>query len=175
MKEVSVGIKLSVKSMVPPEPGSLEFICTPAPLCLQTVQMACKCPLLVDRLDFQIIGRMKAQLHSVWAPVALSPSCPCSSHTHSVLFTNLCFYSELVILFFCFIFRLLTEDGALCFNSFRMQCHFFFKNNSNTMCFSYLCAFFFICSVTVLYMESAACVYSTNIVCISLLSPWQCS
>ncbi len=152
--EVRVSIQLSVKCMVYPEPGSLEFTCFPLSVFKQTKRPVYVL-LVVDRLDFQIRGRMKAPFHSVWAPVALSPSCPCFFHAPSVLFTNLCFYSELVIL--CFL--LLTEDCALCFNSFRIQCHFL-KNTSNKMCFSYrLCLFFFNCGLTVYAGEYGLCLY----------------
>lgn len=67
------------------------------PVCLGIQQTACKCP--VDRLDLQIIGRMKARFHSLWAPLALSPSCLCFFHAHSIVFTNCCFHSEPVPVF----------------------------------------------------------------------------
>lgn len=63
--------------------------------------------LLVDRLDFLITGEMKACLDSLFA---LLP--------YRILFTNLRFYPELVIL----VFFLLTGD-YLCFNNLGIQCN----------------------------------------------------
>lgn len=67
--EVRVGIKLSVKCIFHPEPVSQEFT---RPLSgFKQTKRPVNVLILVDRLDFQITGRMKAQFHSVWAPVAL--------------------------------------------------------------------------------------------------------
>lgn len=78
--------------MVYAEPDSVHL---QPPLCLQTDQTACKCP--PTGWQVRHIGRMKAQFHSLWAPVALSPSGLSFFHAHFVVFTNrvcyLCFLS----------------------------------------------------------------------------------
>lgn len=72
---------------------------------------------LVDRLDFQIIGRIKAQF--VWAPVALPPCCPCL-----LMYTLCCSPTSAFILnfsHFVSVFSLPTEDCALCVRNARIQ------------------------------------------------------
>lgn len=122
--EVRVGIKVSVKWFTQ-NLTRWNSLATPFSVFKQTKRPV-KCA--VDRLDFQFIGRMKAQFRSLWAPVALSlpPSCLCFFHAHSIVFTNHCFYSELV---FVFLSLLRTED-SYGFNAI------FLQNNSNKICFS---------------------------------------
>lgn len=97
MWEVRVSIKVSAKGFT--QNRTLWNSLAAASLS-SADQTACKCP--VDRLDFQIIGRMKARFLPPWASVALSPSCLRLFHAHSIVFTSRCFYSEPVSVFLSF-------------------------------------------------------------------------
>lgn len=99
IKTCKMEVNLSVKCMVHPESGTLEFIGIPISGFKQT-KLPVNVLLLVDRLDFQITDRMKAWFHSVHGLrlLCLSPSCPSFMHTPHCC--NLCFYSELVLLLF---------------------------------------------------------------------------
>lgn len=154
--------------MVYPEPDSLEFACNPL-LCLQTDQTACKMCRWQVRLSVHRQDESSVSL-SLGSSCSLSPpSCLCFFHAHSIVFTNHCFYSELV---FVFLSLLRTED-SYGFNAV------FLQNNSNKIRFSLpFVSFYSWQYVNISFLqyvqESMAYVYSTDIRYIGLFSPMQC-
>lgn len=100
------------------------------------------------RLVFQIIGRKKSPFS-----LSLGLTCPCFFYSTSILFTNLyfyCFYSELLLFFFCY------QKTVL-----RIQCHVLvngsnkcvFRRHISSVSWDYL---------TTLFIFLCVCVYTVK-------------